>query len=130
MNLVKVSSTSARYQQDITINDKFQLIADEPLGLGGDDAGATPVELLIAALGSCKAITLRMYAERKGWDLTGVEVNLTHQKSDRQYHIFANLKLMGNLTEDQRQRLLKIADKCPVHKLLKAEAQIKTISFD
>ncbi|MEM7595000.1 MAG: OsmC family protein [Cyanobacteria bacterium P01_A01_bin.83] len=127
MNLVKVSSTSARYQQDITINDKFQLIADEPLDLGGDDAGATPVELLIAALGSCKAITLRMYAERKGWDLTGVEVNLTHQKSDRQYHIVANLKLKGNLTEDQRQRLLKIADKCPVHKLLKAEAQIKTI---
>lgn len=130
MNLVKVSSTSAKYQQDITINDKFQLIADEPLYLGGDDAGATPVELLIAALGSCKAITLRMYAERKDWDLTGVEVNLTHQKSDRQYHIIANLKLTGNLTEDQRQRLLKIADKCPVHKLLQAQTPIETILVD
>ncbi len=127
---IKISSTSARYRQDITINNKFHLTADEPLDLGGDDEGATPVELVLAGLGSCKAITLKMYAERKGWDLTHVGVDISHQKINQQYQISVRLHLAGNLTEDQRQRLLEVADKCPVHKLLKSEAQIETILAD
>ncbi len=127
---IEVSSTSARYRQDITINNKFHLTADEPLDLGGDDEGATPVELVLAGLGSCKAITLKMYAERKGWDLTHVDVGISHQKINQQYQISVRLHLAGNLTEDQRQRLLEVADKCPVHKLLKSEAQIETILAD
>lgn len=124
---IKVSSTSTQYRQNITINDKFHLAADEPLDLGGGDTGATPFELVLAGLGSCKGITLKMYAERKGWELTGVDVDVRHQKIDQQYQISVQLHLAGNLTEDQKQRLLKIADKCPVHKLLASEAQIDTI---
>ena len=127
---IKISSTSARYRQDITINNKFHLTADEPLDLGGDYEGATPVELVLAGLGSCKAITLKMYAERKGWNLTHVDVAISHQKINQQYQISVRLHLAGNLTEDQRQRLLEVADKCPVHKLLKSEAQIETILAD
>lgn len=126
MNPITVSSTSARYRQDITVRDKFQLIADEPLNVGGDDTGVTPVELLLAGLGSCKAITLKMYAERKGWNLTHVDVNISHQKSDRQYQILVHLHLEGDLTDEQKQRLLEIADKCPVHKLLESGTQIET----
>lgn len=127
---IKISSTSDRYRQDISINDKFHLTADEPKDLGGNDVGATPIELLLAGLGSCKAITLKMYAERKGWELTKVGVDVDHQKIDRQYQISVRLHLAGNLTDEQKQRLLKIADKCPVHKLLQSEAQIETILAD
>lgn len=127
---IKISSTSDRYRQDISINDKFHLTADEPKDLGGNDVGATPMELVLAGLGSCKAITLKMYAERKGWELTKVEVDIDHQKIDRQYQISVRLHLAGNLTDEQKQRLLKIADKCPVHKLLQSEAQIETILAD
>lgn len=127
MNQVTISSTSSRYRQNITINNKFHLTADEPLDLGGDDSGATPMELVLSGLGSCKAITLKMYAERKGWELNHVEVNVTYQKIDRQEQIVAHLRLEGNLTDEQKQRLLVIADKCPVHKLLKSEVEIKTI---
>ncbi|MDJ0568297.1 MAG: OsmC family protein [Pleurocapsa sp. MO_192.B19] len=123
---INISSTSGRYRQDITINDKFHLTADEPLDLGGDDAGATPIQLVLAGLGSCKAITLQMYAERKGWQLTHVDVDVTHQKIDRQYVISVGLHLEGNLTNEQKQRLLEFSAKCPVHKLLKSEAQIET----
>ncbi len=130
MHPIKISSTSDRYRQDITINDKFHLTADEPLDLGGDDAGATPVELVLAGLGSCKAITLKMYAERKGWELVSVDVDVSHQKINQQYQISVRLHLTGNLTDDQRQRLLKIADQCPVHKLLQSETQIETILAD
>ena len=124
---VKVSSTSGQYRQDITINNKFHLTADEPSELGGDDTGATPVELVLAGLGACKAITLKMYAERKEWDLTHVGVDVTHQKINQQYKISARLHLEGNLTNEQKQRLLEIADRCPVHKLLKSAAQIETV---
>lgn len=127
MNSIKISSTSDRYRQDINIKDKFQLTADEPLDLGGNDAGATPVELVLGGLGSCKAITLQMYAERKSWDLQSIDVDISHERINRQYKIFAKLHLTGDLTDEQKQRLLEIADKCPVHKLLQASAEIETI---
>ena len=123
---IKISSAGDRYRQDITINDKFHLIADEPKDLGGDDAGATPVELLMAALGSCKAMTMQIYAKRKGWELAGVKVDVDHQQIKRKYHISVRLHLAGNLTAEQKQRLLEISSKCPVHKLLQSEAEINT----
>lgn len=126
MKSVTISSTSARYRQDIAIKNKFHLTADEPLDVGGDDTGPAPMELVLSGLGSCKAITLKMYAERKGWELTHVEVNVTEQKIDGKFQILAHLHLEGNLTDEQKQRLLAIADKCPIHKLLKSEVEIKT----
>ncbi len=123
---ITVSSTTSRYRQDITIGDKFHLSADEPLDLGGDDAGPTPIDFILAGLGSCKAITVKMYAERKGWDLVHIDVDVTHQKINQQYKIFAHLYIEGNLTTEQRQRLIEIANRCPVHKLLKSEVEIET----
>ena len=125
MQPIHVSSTDLRYQQAIALRS-FQLLADEPETLGGHDTGPTPMELLLAALGACKAITLQMYAERKGWPLSKVAVDLVPQTLNGQTEIVAQLHLEGTLTDDQRQRLLIIANKCPVHKLLAGETAIQT----
>lgn len=123
---VQVSSTSERYRHDIAIGDKFHLTADEPLEVGGNDKGPTPLDFVMAGLGSCKAITIKMYAERKGWELTEVKVDVTSKKVNNQYQIFASVYVEGNLTESQKQRLLEIANKCPVHKLIASEVEIET----
>ncbi len=125
MNIVKVSSNASRYGQDIAIR-QFQLTADEPPTLGGDDAGPTPFEWILAGLGSCKAITLKMYAERKGWKLAEVLVDLTYDADDNGQSIQAELTLVGELDDAQRQRLREISDRCPVHKFLTAPVEIHT----
>ena len=114
------------------------MILDEPLNLKGDDHGPTPYEYLLASLGSCTSITLRMYANRKGWDLKEVKVHLereqVHLKDSedcphndcRIDKIDRHLEFTGDLTQDQIERLLQIADKCPVHRTLTGEIKITT----
>lgn len=111
------------------------ITSDEPTGLGGQDFGMTPYELVSSGLGSCTAITLRMYAQRKGWDLQGVTVHLEHDKIhpedaqsvSRKIDRFRRvIELTGNLDVEQRERLLEIADKCPVHRTLESEVIIET----
>ncbi|RZM79208.1 OsmC family protein [Leptolyngbya iicbica] len=125
MTSVRVTSNDSHFGQDVTIR-QFRLAADEPPTLGGDDAGPTPCEWMLTALGSCKAITLKMYAERKGWKLDRVSVDLTYEAQAGEAKIEANLTLEGDLTEEQRQRLREISDRCPVQKLLKQPTQIQT----
>jgi len=129
MQPIHVSSTDLRYQQAIALRS-FQLLADEPETSGGNNTGPTPMELLLAGLGACKAMTLQMYAERKGWPLSKVVVDLVPQTLNGQIQIVAELHLEGSLTDEQRQRLLIIANKCPVHKLLAGETDIQTTLAD
>ncbi len=114
-----------------------QLIADEPVPLG-QDLGPNPYDFLLAALGACVTMTLRMYADRKGWNLEEVHVHLEQSRiyakdceecesEDGYVHIIEkNLKFIGDLTEEQKQKLLEISDKCPVNKTLSNEIKIIT----
>jgi putative redox protein len=126
MTSVRVSANSSRLGQDVSIR-QFHLTADEPSDLGGDDAGPTPSEFVLTGLGACKAITVRMYAERKGWKLEHVSIDLNLQKEGDRHLIHAHLNLEGALTDEQRQRLREIADRCPVHKLLTSDIDIQTV---
>lgn len=102
------------------------LTVDEPMSLGGQDAGPAPYDVLLASLGGCTAITLRMYAERKGWPLTAIEVDLKHYKDGDRSKIERVLHLTGPLDEAQRVRLADIAERTPVTLTLKGGAEIAT----
>ncbi len=114
------------------------LVADEPVSMGGTDKGPAPFDLLMAGLGTCKAMTLRMYSDRKQWPLEGVTVRLNHKKIDAadcetcdtkegQLDQFdCEIDLIGKLDDQQKQRLLQIADRCPVHRTLHSEIIIKS----
>ncbi len=112
-----------------------QLIADEPVAVGGDDLGPGPYELLLASLASCIVMTLELYARRKAWPLEGVEVRVRHGRRDalpeddlpagrRIDRITYAVDLAGPLEEDQRTRLLEIAARCPVHRTLTGRIEI------
>jgi putative redox protein len=125
MRDVVVASDGTKLGQDITIGG-FRLRADEEVGKGGADSGPEPHELLLSALGACTSMTLRLYAERKGWPLRHVRVTLTGGPADGKYAITRRIAMDGGLDAEQRQRLLAIADKCPVHRTLTGEVAIQT----
>ena len=129
-------SGSGTYTQRITAG-RHELVADEPRPVG-DDAGPTPYDLLLAALGSCTSMTVRMYAKRRDWPLDQVRVTLRHSRIHAEdcadcetriglvNHIDLDIELIGDLDEAQRQRLLLIAGRCPVHQTLTSEIDIAT----
>ncbi|WP_313806072.1 OsmC family protein [Flavobacterium sp.] len=105
------------------------LIVDEPLDLGGEDLGFNPHELLAASLGTCTAITMKMYSDHKGWDLTDVKIDVTFEwiKEGNKSVFTRNIELIGDLDTTQRERLLKIANSCPVHKVLMNPSDVETM---
>ncbi|MFV1996334.1 MAG: alpha/beta fold hydrolase [Verrucomicrobiales bacterium] len=137
-NRVVVRTVAGGYRSQVLANG-HTLVADEPLSAGGTDAGPSPYELLSSALGACTTMTLRMYADRKGWPLEAAEVSVRHAKvhcddcartgaaNSRIDHITRDLALEGPLDEAQRTRLLEIADRCPVHRTLTGTIEITTI---
>ena len=125
MRNVIVRSDGTRLGQDVTVG-ALKLRADHEVADGGDDTGAAPHELLLAALGSCTSMTLRGYAARKGWPLTSVQVTLAGKNADSKFVITRQIVLNGDLDAEQRERLLQIAEKCPVHRTLTGEITIQT----
>jgi len=135
--IVRVSEVDPEgFLQDVNAGPKHHLLADEPAAYGGTDRGLTPYGLLAAGLGACTSMTIRMYARRKGWPLEGVSVDVSHDKvhardADQQTGAKADrfhrvIHLDGDLSEDQRRKLLEIADKCPVHRTLERSSEVKT----
>ncbi len=135
---VVVTESDARpFGQRITAGG-HQLVADEPAVIGGADSGPTPYDLLLAGLGACTAITVRMYADRKGWPLRQTTVRLRHRrihskdcaecetKTGQLDQIERELQFEGELTGEQRARLLDIAERCPVHRTLHSEVLVST----
>lgn len=134
---VAVSLGNEGYTAEV-VAGKHLMLADEPEEVGGNDFGPSPYEFVSAGLGACTAMTLRMYADRKEWDLQKVVVHLNHEKdypeevSDEDNkkkisHITRVIEVHGELDDDQRKRLLEIANKCPVHKTLSETPVIKTM---
>ncbi len=121
-----VNSTDVAYAQQIQTGN-HQLAADEPVTAGGQDAGPSPYGLVLSGLGACTTITLRMYADKKGWDLGQISVELTLLKNrEGDTHIERVLQCSAALSEEQWERLLDIASKTPVTKTLAAGATITT----
>jgi uncharacterized OsmC-like protein/alpha/beta superfamily hydrolase len=133
-----VSATGeGKFQQSVAVGP-HRFLADEPVAVGGMDSGPSPYDLLLASLGACTAMTLRLYADQKGLPLTGVSVTLTHAKihaadcatcetkEGKIDRIERTIALEGSLDAAQRARLLEIADKCPVHRTLTSEVDIRT----
>lgn len=123
------------FLQDINAGPRHHILADEPEAYGGTGRGLTPYGLLSAGLGACTSMTIRMYARRKGWPLDGVSVDISHDKVHAQDagqpgakpdRFRRLIRLKGDLSEDQRARLLEIADKCPVHRTLERSSRVET----
>ena len=129
---VLVEGGARGFRQRVVVGEHV-FYADEPESVGGTDSGPTPYDLLLAGLGACTSMTLRMYADRKGWDLRGVEVRLSHRRdhvkdaegaTSRIETIDKHIRLEGGLDGDQRERLYEIAERCPVNRTLLGELRI------
>ncbi|WP_226688304.1 bifunctional alpha/beta hydrolase/OsmC family protein [Ruegeria arenilitoris] len=124
------------YLQDIQSGPRHHAVADEPESYGGTDRGMSPYGFVSSGLGACTSMTIRMYARRKRWPLTGISVDVCHNKvhgqdaglaGDGKIDVFRRkIRLEGPLDQEQRTRLLEIADKCPVHRTLEGSAHITT----
>ena len=134
---VIVRGDAKGFAQKIDIGS-HHIVADEPVSYGGTDTGASPYDLLLAALGACTSMTIGLYARKKKWPLEKITVSLRHSKihaddceecetrEGRIDRIYVEIQLEGALSDEQRAKLMEIADKCPVHKTLTSEINIKT----
>ncbi|MHA6727107.1 OsmC family protein [Chryseobacterium sp. A301] len=128
MAKIESSIKNQPYKVEIKTPTGNSIVADEPIDKGGKDLGFSPKELLISALAACTSATVTMYAERKQWDLQEVklEIELEENTAEKKTILKRNIELLGNLGEDQRTRLLRVAEACPIHKILTGSIEIET----
>ena len=134
---VTVHGNAKGFAQKVELGS-HQLDVDEPVSYGGTDTGASPYDLILAALGACTSMTIGLYARKRGWPLEDITVSLRHSKihakdcddcetkEGRVDRIERDIHLTGSLSDEQRAKLMEIADKCPVHQTLTSEINIKT----
>lgn len=137
-----MAKVTVQYLPDYTFSqlvtsDRHAFVADEPEGAGGEDLGPTPYELLLWALGACTSMTLLMYARRKGWDVAEISVHLEHdrvhakdceeceEETAKVELIRREISVRGKIDEEQKQRLLEIAQRCPMHKTLASAPKVQ-----
>lgn len=128
MNIITASIDTRKYRTEIKSASGNIVIADEPQEVGGKNLGFSPSELLASALASCTLITLRMYIDRKQWDVTEINISVDFEKNTEQNVslLSRKIEIIGNVDEAQKERLLKIANSCPIHKTLTNTIQIQT----
>lgn len=123
----EAENTGGIYKTELRI-DQHVLITDEPIGVGGKDEGPAPGSLLCMSLASCKVITLRMYAQRKGWNLTSIKIKVSLVKgadtTTGNNTFYCQIFLNGDITAEQKTRLMEIAKACPIQKLLEKPSDI------
>jgi putative redox protein len=127
--MAKVSGHIKQEHFKTTLNNgKHELIGDEPATNGGSDLGFSPSDLLCSALATCTCVTLRMYADRKEWKLKEIKANITFTRNTEKNisNIKREIELIGDLTDEQRERLLSIANQCFIHKTLTNPIEIET----
>jgi putative redox protein len=123
---VKVSRGQGKLQHVVEVRN-HRLLVDEPPEVGGEDTGFTPHELLAAALGSCTALTVTLYARRKEWPLSDIDVRVDHETGkDGVFLLKRHIRYIGELSDEQKTRLTEIANKCPVHRTLSGPIRIDT----
>lgn len=134
---VRVDTGPSRYAQIVSVGPHV-LPADEPGDVGGRDAGPNPYELLLAALGACTSMTVQLYADRRQWPLRGVHVSLSHAKvhADDCAHCDTEIRMLdqidmaivfdGDLSTEQQQKLMEVAERCPVHRTLDSSVRIRS----
>ena len=134
---VKVEGPATGFRTEVEVGG-HRMVIDEPTAVGGSDDGPTPYEVLLAGLGACTAMTLRIYADRRKWPLERARISLRHRKVHAQDCIDCDQKatrmdvvdriitLEGALTAEQRAKLLEIANRCPVHQTLQSKIQVNT----
>jgi putative redox protein len=125
MRAAVVTTADGKFRQTVRIGPHV-LSADEPVDEGGDDTGPGPHEWILAGLGACTSMTMKLYATRKNWPLEAVEVTVAGDHVDGAFVLTRHIVMRGALTEEQRARLLAIANKCPVHRSLTGPIRIAT----
>jgi len=127
--LIKISGHIREdHYKTVISNGRNELIADEPTTNNGCDLGFSPTEILCSSLAACTCITLRMYADRKNWNLTEVKahISFTGNPEKNSSNIKREIELIGELTHEQEEQLLQIANHCPIHKILSNPIEIET----